>query len=62
MSKQKTGYREQWEEDFNWLTKCKENINNAYCAICKQSFRLGNAGLAQVRVHAGIELKQNFLR
>ena len=24
MSKQKTGYREQWEEDFDWLTKCKE--------------------------------------
>ena len=55
MSKRKTGYREEWEKDFNWLTKCKENINNAYCIICKWSSKIDNSGFAQVRAHSGTD-------
>ena len=31
MSKRKSAYLEEWGIDFNWLTKCKENISKAYC-------------------------------
>ena len=39
MTKSKTAYPEEWEKDFNWLTKCKKNISKAYCTICKLSFK-----------------------
>ena len=55
MSKRKTAYREEWEIDSNWLTKCKENISKAYCTICKQSFNIDNSELVQVRAHAGTD-------
>ena len=38
------------KKDFNWHTKCKENISEAYGTIC--TFKINNSGLAQVRGHA----------
>ena len=62
MSKRKTTYREEWEIDFNWLTKCKESISKAYCTICKRSFKIDNSGFAQVRAHAGTDCHKNKVK
>ena len=62
MSKRKTAYCEEWEIHLNWLAKCKENINKAYCTICKQSFKIDNSGLAQVSAHAGTDGRKNKVK
>ena len=62
MSKRKTAHREEWEIDFNWLTKCTENISKAYCTICKRSFKIDNSGLAQVRAHADTDCHRNKVK
>ena len=64
MSKWKTAYREEWEINFNWLTKCKENISKVYCTVCKCSFKIDNSGQnsAQVRAHAGTDGHKNKVR
>ena len=61
MSKRKTAYREEWEIDFNWLTKCTEN-SKAYCTICKRSLKIDNSGLAQVRAHADTDGHRNKVK
>ena len=50
--KKKVSYRSNWETDYNWIEKDNTNSANAYCRICKSSFRIDNSGLSQVKAHA----------
>ena len=51
MSKNKVSYRPCWESNYSWIKKDK-NAGQAYCSICKTSFRIDNSGLSQVKSHA----------
>ena len=48
--KRKTGYRKEWEKDFNCLAKCKENISKADCTTCKRSFKADDSEFASLEL------------
>lgn len=48
MSKFKTSYSINWEEQIAWVKKAKEP-DSALCTICKKFFKIDGSGLAQVK-------------
>jgi len=54
MPKCKTVFDNDWLTDsryFNWISKCKANVEEAYCTLCKKSFAIGNGDIYKVLQH-----------
>ena len=49
--KKKVSYRSGWQVEFPWIKK-DEKDDQAFCNVCKISFRIDNSGLSQVKAHA----------
>lgn len=48
MAKRLTKYNSNWENHFKWLKPMKNDELMAFCQFCVKSFRIDNAGIAQV--------------
>lgn len=52
MGKYSTKYSSEWVKTYNWLEKCPSDVSSAKCILCKCTFKISNAGLAQCRAHS----------
>lgn len=48
MAKRFTKYNSGWENNFKWIKSVKNDDSMARCEFCVKSFRIDNAGIAQV--------------
>lgn len=47
----KTKFCDEWIKEWGWLKRTQEPYT-AYCKLCKKSFRIDGAGIAQVKIHS----------
>ena len=51
IKRKKVRYRTAWESQFSWIKK-DQTEGQAYCRVCKSSFRIDNSGISQVKAHS----------
>lgn len=47
-----TIYNKTWESTYSWISPDLLNNKQAFCKLCKKTFKINNSGIGQVRQHS----------
>lgn len=62
MPNTKTCYNSVWKKQYNFLESVAGDVYSARCTACKNTFKIGNSGISQVKQHVISEKHQYIIQ